>query len=380
MSSAYLFGTLIGDKEKRSYLEFFTENIRLGKDGKGKILTINFDLKKSTFNIDTYNVSKNDSEKLAKKYLWIGNTPDTTNRYLTTSNISRYISGGITKNPLFVLKKSLERENKYEKLKSYLEEITSKFFPSKLNYCLNIKLCEKYDNFIEILFSIIKDYNKAPINKEKENLFKKINKLVNFIGKKEEKLKWIESIKSKEDIDRGITEIIKNKDTKPKIFDELFININNLTFKELALASIKINGRLISEIEEYVDYLYEEKSSRKSDGKTSIEKYCDLCHQYKEVSSEILKKAWIKFFITDKKIFSAGLTKKFETNFSICNDCFIKLSIGEQYILRYFSKRWANKRILFIPDLYTEKTLDYKKITNALSDINDYIYKYNIIE
>jgi len=35
---------------------------------------------------------------------------------------------------------------------------------------------------------------------------------------------------------------------------------------------------------------------------------------------------------------------------------------------------------LFIPDLYTEKTLDYKKITNALSDINDYIYKYNIIE
>ncbi|MHA1414473.1 MAG: hypothetical protein ACTSO4_17880, partial [Promethearchaeota archaeon] len=205
MSSAYLFGTLIGDKEKRSYLEFFTENIRLGKDGKGKILTINFDLKKSTFNIDTYNVSKNDSEKLAKK-------PDTTNRYLTTSNISRYISGGITKNPLFVLKKSLERENKYEKLKSYLEEITSKFFPSKLNYCLNIKLCEKYDNFIEILFSIIKDYNKEPINKEKENLFKKINKLVNFIGKKEEKLKWIESIKSKEDIDRGITEIIKNKD------------------------------------------------------------------------------------------------------------------------------------------------------------------------
>jgi len=330
MSSAYLFGTLIGDQNKRSYIEFFTENIRFGKEKTRRILLINFDLKKSTFNIKTYNVDKSNAESLAKKYLWIGNTPDVTNRYLTTSNISRYISGGIKKNPLFTLKRSLERANKYGTLKSFIEEIISRFFPSELNYCLNIKLCEEYDNFIEILFSLIKDYRAASTKKEKENLFKKINKLVSFIGKKEEKLKWIESIKSKEDIDKTITEIIKNKDTKPKVFDELFTNINNLTFKELALASIRINGKLISEIDEYLDYLYEEKSSRKGGEGTYIEKYCDLCHQYKQVSSEILKKAWIKFFITDKKIFSAGLTKKFETNFSICDDCFVKLSIGEQ--------------------------------------------------
>ncbi|MHA1439583.1 MAG: type I-B CRISPR-associated protein Cas8b/Csh1 [Promethearchaeota archaeon] len=398
MSSAFIFGSLLDIKNKRDYLEYFIHPIKLNRDGNDIVLIFNFDINNKIFDIEKENITEDKAPNIALKYLWVGNTPDTTNRYLTTNNIKRIIDGINIKlknqNPIIILYEKIKNERNYENLKDLLDKVIEIFFPDELNHFLNISLYKNYKNYIDNLWILINQYKNSANNKEKNKRFKEINNFIKFLNKKEEKQNWIENIKKKDDISDKISNILKyiqdltnkaktnekiKKEENPiPIFEKLFSSITNVNLNNFSIVSLKINNKLISENEDYLDYLYHEKSTREVNNKNKVKRLCDLCQEEKYVSSEILKKAWIKFFITDKQIFSSNLSKKFEKNFSICDDCFIKLTLGEKYLLKNFNQKWANKNVLIVPQFSLEKNIDLNYLTEEISDINNYLYNYNI--
>ena len=330
-------GRMYDESNKSAFAENLIKeiNVPLKKSDAGKeryIIVLDFDTNRDFIEIGLKEISiveeelkeKSEERKLIKldevikdyvrDYLWVGNNPGNIPQdKLTTNNISYLLSESIPN-----LYKTLGEGN----FKSVLKEVINKFF-IKVNsaYFLNLN---KLSDFKEVKAEI----NYLQIDDLKE-FRKKINKL---------------------------------------LFDYLKVK-RNLTKKEIILFSVKINGKLPSEIPEYINYI-ESSILDEPFKRSGFDGICHVCGKEGIVTYDTTKLP-AKFYITKQIIFSSELRGKdkdggFSKNFTICKDCYRNIIIGTNFINNYLSSRLAGTSVWIIPSLlfHSDKQFNLREWTD----------------
>ncbi|HOV21331.1 MAG TPA: TIGR02556 family CRISPR-associated protein [bacterium] len=242
------------------------------------IVIIDFNTDEETVTFD-FEEMKDDTPK---KYLWIGNAlSNNPQDRFTTNNLEYLISQTIPN----VIEAISDGE-----LKKLLEKVKNKFYydlgdhskqNKKYQYILDIEKIRISSKSIE---QILEEVNNNP------------KKLVNTV--------------------------------KNEIFEYLKRE-KNLTKKQIGLFNLKIDNQLISDFPEYRKHL-EDSLIKKLFSKT-IRGRCFLCQKEKEVTKDMRFK--FSYYITDKISFASELEEKgFLKNFTLCEECYKKILVGESFI------------------------------------------------
>ena len=326
-------GRMYDESNKSAFAENLVKeiNVPLKKSDIGKrryIIVLDFDTNRDFIEIGIKEIKIVEQEAKEKKlikldevvkehvrnYLWVGNNPGNIPQdRLTTNNVSYLLTESIPN-----LYKMLEEGN----FKSVLEEVINKFFIKvNSNYFLNLN---KLSDFKEVKAEV----NYSQIDDLKE-FKKKIGKL---------------------------------------FFDYLKIK-RNLSKKEIILFSVNINGKLPSEIPEYINYI-ESFILDEPFKRSGFRGTCHVCGKEGIVTYDTTKLP-AKFYITKQIIFSSELMGKnkdsgFSKNFSICKDCYRNIIIGTNFISNYLSSRLAGTSVWIIPSLlfHSDKQFNLREWTN----------------
>ncbi len=359
-------------KQKRDFLEFLSEPIRLNREGKNFILKLIYDSKNDRVKTTLDEINSNNQKEKAQEYLWVGNTRDKANEYITTNNIDRYLIGkdskGKTNNTIYRLIQSVEAKDLGDKLKNFYE----KTYPKHLNNYLEIAKLEGFDQYIANTYSRICQFKSETNKKNKKEILNSVKKLIDFVKSKDIEV-FINKIINKEDLLKEIIALaIPN-------YYSLFFKIVGILEQEIVLITLQIDDELVVDNKDYIEYLYDEKFG--SPIETRNQTMCSVCGKKSVTSTyEYLKKSKIKFFNTDKKIFSAGLTGAFEKNFALCDSCFLDLTLGEYYIFHGFKKKWAGNSVLLIPEITPIDDLNHNSLSliyEKSCEINDNLYRFS---
>ena len=186
-------------------------------------------------------------------------------------------------------------------------------------------------------------------SKKEEKREKAVKKL---IGNLRKSIKAIKEVINSQNVGISIDGEIKNE-IKSKIL-ELSESLSN---KERVILTIKINGKYIGEIDEFIEAL---KNLVSQEGKGSRGKaLCSVCLQEKEVSGDISP---FKFYTIDKPGYIAGGFKKEEAykNFPLCYECKELIEAGRSFIEKNLSFSFVKGlNYLLIPEfIYGSKEIE----------------------
>lgn len=348
------------------------------------ILILNFidcDGKRS-IDIEWDEINHNNKDTILKKYLWLGNTPDKTNQYLTTNSnmFDRYYNAdaekdATSKNPMDVLKDSFESNQ----LKQVLETIIENYYlfvqqdPNKKKgkIIIDFRKFTELDKMVREVKKHVDEYKNIQNKKERNEKIKDIKDVIPFITND-----LVESIIATEYSEKSIKELIfeevRSDNKKVKKIMEAILGPK---VKDLVLVTPKYNGELIIDREEYIDFLYSEKYPSLGD-----KKHCDLCNEEADAcDSGYFKKTWIKFFNQDKRIFAPGLEdKRYNEVFNMCHQCFKKLTLGEIYTKFNLKLRWFDRNLFIIPEIKPIdllETEDLEEIVSRTKTYNKNLYR-----
>jgi len=388
------YGNLLDKKLKqsntlRAYLESFTERIKL-TDKRGILLLFQFNLNSRELTILKEDISEQNQEDIAENYLWVGNTDSTTNRFITTNYFNRILAGDFknlkneeeikNQNPLFQLNKFLKDNTN---IKGLIEDLLETFYPETNHRFLDFNTLRDYYPYIKNLYQMITHYQTLGSKAQKNKKLIEINKFISIFSKKElEALcdgnPTINDLKTK--IEKTINELISTYYEKKKNLSKLisfFCDIIGQEKKYVSLVSVSIDGQKLSDNIEYINFLYRHKIPKTN---LTVRKNCSICNTLRDdVDIDYLKKSKMKFFNTDKQIFSQGLSDNYNNNFGLCNSCFLKLALGEKYILKYFKKYWGGKNIMIIPEItpmYDLDSNDLDYLTEQVDQISKNLYNF----
>jgi CRISPR-associated protein Csh1 len=388
------YGSLIKTTltDNLQYLQYLVKKIPLKPDQRHFLMILNFDLSAEKIKFEFEEITAENRESIAKTYLWVGNTPDVANRYITTDNSKRIFEGKDSKgknvNPIIQLERKLEEIP----LKTSLQSIINIFYPDSMNQYLDVTKIENFDFYLDRLIEKLDYYLKAVNKKEKSTLQKEIKDYAKYLKNEQiDELAGncanIDDLKNEliAIIEQNINDVLsKKKGVTLSSFHGLLLQLFGRTKDEIKLVTVKVNGNLICEMQDYSDFLYGEKVPEpiitKASKGFSGERICSICGiNSNKISAEYLKKAQVKFYNTDKTIFSTHLTKSFNDNYSICNKCFEHLVIGEKFVLNQFRKKWAGKSVMIIPEITPFEYLrpeNVEQIQIRASLLNDAIYSF----
>jgi len=158
-------------------------------------------------------------------------------------------------------------------------------------------------------------------NKKEEKREKATDKLINNLRKS---IKGVKEAANNQNINISIDGEIRSE-IKNKIL-ELSESLSN---KERVILTIKINGKYIGQIQEFIEAL---KNLVSQEGKDSKGKaLCSVCLQEKEVSGDISP---FKFYTIDKPGYIVGGFRKEEAykNFPLCYECKELIEAGRSFI------------------------------------------------
>ncbi len=344
------------------------------------VLIFDFDTKNKKVTFEWDEINANNRKEISEKYLWVGNTPDTLNRYLTTNKLERFFSDenppDKSKNPIEVLRKTIEECD----LKKKLSELFSTFykgFPQKENAIAEKTAFdfEKLDTFnqnVQNTLPLINNYLSTTDKKAKKELFSQIKEQLPII--KEDMLNGMTTVSNQELI--GLINSRLEEGGKKEINAILKALLGD-KFDKIQLITVKIDGKLISDNQDYVDFLYNEKFPNSTNMK---EDFCDICGEKQPSTSlEYFTKTWIKFFNQDKPIFAPNIDmKRYVDNFRVCKECFMKVIVGEAFVKKTLKLRWFDSSLMLIPEIKPNDHLNLshlKKIVDKSKEFNGGIYK-----
>jgi len=186
-------------------------------------------------------------------------------------------------------------------------------------------------------------------SKKEEKREKAVEKL---IGNLRKSIKAIKEVINSQNVGISIDGEI-NSEIKNKIL-ELSESLSN---KERVILTIKINGKYIGEIDEFIKAL---KNLVFQEGKDSRGKaLCSVCLKEKEVSGDISP---FKFYTIDKPGYIAGGFKKEEAykNFPLCYECKELIEAGRSFIEKNLSFSFVKGlNYLLIPEfIYGSKEIE----------------------
>lgn len=343
------FGDAVSKSGQENFIfNLIQENINPNKSK--LLLVLNFNLKKGLIEtkllelIDNKNTINLD---LLKDYLWVGNSKGNIPQdRLTTDKIEYLIFQNII---------NLYKRLKDSDLKNKLNEILDKFYI-------------KEDNLTFLDISKIED---SDID---SNLVRNLIKT------------------DKKEIEKKFFEILKNK----------HLDFNK---DDIGLYSIEIDKVKPKDLDEYMNYL-KEKLVDEPFLDNSFNGICHVCGKKDIVTSDTTKLP-DKYYITKLIIFASNLDKKnFIKNFSICKECYEKITIGSVTLKNRLNFRIFNSTVYLIPSfifaneafrkilpkLIEPVNLDFKSIISLddflkfeeqkekiLEDFNEYIDNKNYI-
>jgi len=262
--------------------------------------------------------------------------------YPNTNNLS-YLLTSIPDIIQYIEKYSLDKENEeYKKLKEV-------FIVLKNNFCKNFKEGTKT--------KVILDESKLNKNLFNETILQSISKAKNI-----------------------------NKDLR-KIWSDLIklkFNLSNKEFNKIKIFSLTIDGQRFEETNFgniYKKLLFHWRITRNFNEDKKISK-CHLCNQITEVTGKI--DIPFKFYITDKKSFFPGFSKKNAyKSFSLCKKCYEELVYGIFFITKELKSSINNLPYYIIPKnpefLKNEEEIIFiKRILNKLPEHEDEFFEKNV--
>lgn len=313
----------IGDMALSENPEKFLESLALDipSENKGKkqyVVIIEFDTTKEAINFEIEEIR----EETARTYLWIGNasSPNDPQDRLSTNNLEYLISQTLPN-----IKRFIPNGESHQ----LFERIINKFY-----------------------------YDIGPQNGQKE------------------RYRYIWDIEKLGISSKSMKQILEEAENDAKkaigvVTKEIFSYLKrekNLTKDEISLFTLKVNGRLLINLHEYRKYIETSMvSDLFSDG---IIGKCHLCQEEKEITQNMTKLKF-KYYITDKIGFSSGLQKEgFLKNFSLCNECYQKLLVGESFIKNNLRSYIAGSNLYIIPKFIFDATLPVYKLKKWAGYIN----------
>jgi len=311
---------IMKEGREKSFVEYLT--LDLEKEIKNKkqhlvILKIN-PKEKFELDIDFKVIPDDDLERkdIVRKYLWVGNPPGANSPQdrFTTNN---------------------------------LEYLVSQTLPNLIKLLPECDLKKKLQNIIENLYFDL------------------------GFSKGHERYRYVWDLRkfgielSLEEIKEGVKEGTTNPKEIVKMVADKIRDIikekTKLKKDEISLFTLKFNDELLSDNEEYRNYIYKsligEIFEKTENGK------CHICSKEKKVTWDTTR-FWFKFYMTDKVGFSSNLQgeKAFLKNYSLCEECYKSILLAEAFIKNNLSSYLSNYSVYILPSLYLKNTLPIKKI------------------
>ncbi|OFI05281.1 CRISPR-associated protein [Clostridium acetireducens DSM 10703] len=330
----------IGHKilEKEGFLENLVQKLEPTRKNKQlHVLKFNFSTTNLSLSID---VNEEMDEKTASKYLYVGSAAGAASDqwYVSATNNLYHITE--TMPNLLKLDLGEELNNKIKFIvENYFVDLSKEFKSNKNRYILNFEILGIKENPKNIFEEIFNEEN----DKGTKNVYKAI------------------------------------KDTLKKKFLSLFETYikdeKNLSFNDIGLYTIFIDGKPICDYEQYKEVVLRDKQSVKSLKGNGI---CSLCSIEKDLTSDI--KTDIKFYTTNQLIFASGLEKSnYKHNMLLCQDCLNKLLIGEKYIKNNLNTYLTGFTVYLIPHFIfgenlnkEEMDLVCEKIKKSFNTVKNY--------
>jgi CRISPR-associated protein Csh1 len=349
------------------------------------------------------------SRETARKYLFVGSE---IRHKLYCSISTKYIERLLT-STLSELKEILNSN-----LKKCIENILNDFFTiysikeknkKEVLYLIKPDSFDFFDKKIEelkrqideVLSKIDKISTKTELDKEV-----KINKLWKDITGDEYKInnkKDLEAIKKqisndcnkfrenptdfllrkyKVDLKKELKEKVKN------LKDDLIFSLgDNFSEQNIAFMTVKLDGNLLCQTDEYKQMIYNEKITNifKKDGSYkgnyNPSGICSICAKEQIATTSNVTSLDLKFYINDKKGFSSNLDNKFTKNYNICKECYQYLMLSENFISQKLNARIGDMNVYLLPQfLLKVKNMDIDNFSECLKNTNNIIVNINSIK
>lgn len=178
------------------------------------------------------------------------------------------------------------------------------------------------------------------------------------------------------------------KDKMKSLKDDIISSLGD-NFKEenIAFFTLKVDGYLICERDEYKQMVYDEKITKifNNNGQYG-ENYnpngiCSVCGKENTETTSNVTNLEFKFYITDKRGFSSNLDDKFTKNYNICKDCYQYLMLAENFVSNNLSTRIGDLAAYLIPQFVMKaKDFDIYDFSDCLKKTNEVIANIESIE
>jgi len=272
---------------------------------------------------------------------------------------------------------------KIEELNRQIKEVLSKVndISSKTELAKEININKLWKDMTGEDYKID---NKKDLKALKEQIFNDCNEVIkiptNFLLRKY--MPKIVRAKKKEDLKKELKEKVRN------LKDDLISSLgDNFSDQNIAFWTVKIDGELLCQKDEYKQMIYDEKITNifKAEGSYK-DNYnpsgtCSICGNHPSLTTSNVTSLDFKFYITDKKGFSSNLDDKFTKNYNICKECYQYLMIAENFIAEKLNTRIGDMNTYLIPQFILKvKDFDIDDFSKCLKDTNEVLANIDSIK
>lgn len=243
---------------------------------------------------------------------------------------------------------------------SYLYHITETFsnlVKINLGDELNSKIKNIFETYYVDLGSRFKPKNRYILNYKKygiseEDVLETLNKVQTEETEINEKQRY-----------KNIASALK------KVYSKEFENYIkyrlNMKNDEIGIYTIFVDGKPLSDFEEYRQAILERKQKIKNSKK--VKGCCGMCGKRENLTSD-LSKMKIKYYTTNQIIFASEL-KSYDKNMLLCSSCLNKLISGENYIQNKLNTRLAGFTVYLIPHFILGSPMNKKDLDKVSENV-----------
>jgi len=344
--------------------------------------------------------------KTGIEYLWIGDTI----RHKLYCPITTTKFENLLENTIYDLYKNKGISEKNFKL------ISNRFFnDGKIYFSMFDFYSEMIENKKSKITNMIEKLKQIKTQKEKKEILKEVKEIWNKtsiqkipISEKESPENIITALNLlNENLKDNLKERYKKIDN---IIEDVFIYglKKNLHYEkkmrtksnEVALYTLLLNGKSLTQTDEYKKFIYEEKienlliNSGRYKSNYSEKNYCSICQSETKTTSSVANLQF-KFYMNDKLGFASNLDGHFKNNYNICKNCYQHLMIAERYIKEKLKSKIGGMDVYILPkfllsvddfniddfakfiNFKNQQISDIKRAEETLEDELEMFEKYN---
>lgn len=153
---------------------------------------------------------------------------------------------------------------------------------------------------------------------------------------------------------------------------------DNFSEKNIAFFTVKKDGILLCQTDEYKQMIYDEKITELFNAKGDYKKNynpsgtCSICAKEKIPTTSNVTNLDFKFYITDKKGFSSNLDDKFTKNYNICKECYQYLMLAENFVDEKLNTKIGDMGVYLLPQFILKvKDFDIDNFSDCLKNTNE---------